>query len=151
MKEKKSLVGSMPVEDIAGMMIDFWTKMRSGALTREQLAAFLRKKNPFEIKGGNEWINELVAKERATHIAFFGQVISSRFDYSILEKTLEKYDQAKVAKWAGVGLQVAFLPPVKMEQSACFPGFQVKPNNWFYEKIAEGKVDKKALCLGDID
>jgi len=98
-----------------------------------------------------KWINEFVAKEKATHIAFFGGAIASRFDYSILEETLKQYGQAKVAKWDGLGLRVAFLPPVKMKQDSRFPGWNVKPEKWFYEQIAAGEIEEKSLWLGNAE
>ena len=145
---RKVMVGRVPVGDASGMMSDFWGKMGAGSLTWKQFAAFLRKENPFE-GDSNEWFDEIVAKEKATHIAFFGQAIASRFDYSMLEETLKQSGQAEVAKWDGLGLRVGFLPPVEMKQESCYPGWKVKPNDWFYRMIREGKVDKKALYLGD--
>lgn len=153
---KKVMVGGVPTADAAGMMNDFFSKIGK-SISWEEFAAFLRRQNPFDHEG---WIEEIVFAEKAVHLAFFGKATASGFDYSKFEAVLRRYGQAKMQEWAALGLQVAFLPPVEMRRDASFPGWRVKPEKWFYEKAAEGKVwkrqpggefalDNKPLWLGD--
>lgn len=147
------------------------TVLDSGKVSRTQFQK--RLENPsllilfFKTGGveevdGVDWLDQHVAKERACHKAFFGNEIVSSFDCSKFEATLKRFGQAKINEWLELGLEPHFLPPVEMPQDATFPGWKVKPEQWFYDQVAAGKVmrlqsdgsvavDKKALWLGDPD
>lgn len=53
---------------------------------------------------------------------------------------MEKHGQKALSRWQGLGLEPHYLPPVTMSQDASFPGWKIKPENWYYKKVAEGEI-----------
>ena len=83
-----------------------------------------------------KWLEESLVKEKQYHQAFFGQ----EFDLTEFQETLQKYGQAKIQEWQKLGLEPHFLPEVSMAQGASFPGWKVKPEDWYYQNVANGKI-----------
>ena len=87
-----------------------------------------------------DWLETILTQERKAHLDFFGQ----EFDLASFRDVLEKYGpQAIITGWHDLGLEVHFLPPVVMSQDAKFNDWKVKPENWYYQKVAEGKVCRR--------
>ena len=110
---------------------------------------FLAKVNPglqLLIEGGEilasvksvkaDWLTEILEAERQAHLIFFGRW----FNLSGFEKTLRKYGRKKVRAWKRLGLEPHFLPGVSMMSGDEYPGWKVKPEEWFYKKLVEGKL-----------
>lgn len=83
-----------------------------------------------------DWLEEILVKERQAHRNFFGH----RFSLKSFRETLEKYGPEKIEEWRKLGLEPHFLPKVVMTQDAEFPGWKVKPNDWYYQQVAEGRI-----------
>ncbi len=83
-----------------------------------------------------DWLKKVVELEKACHLAFFGQ----EFDLTQFEATLKKYGPEKLMAWLALGLESHFLPKVEMSREAQFPGWKVKPNDWFWQQFQAGKV-----------
>ncbi len=81
-------------------------------------------------------IESVLQNETKLHRAFFGE----EFDLSEFEATLQKYGEEKVRSWNALGLEPHFLPEITMSREAEFPGWKVKPEEWFYLKVNEGKI-----------
>lgn len=134
------MVGGVPVGEASGIMQDFWSKIGK-SITWEEFKRFLRRENPFIVEN---WLDAIVSREKRLHQEFF----TKKFDYSKFFATLEKYGQVKFVEWKKLGLEPHFLPSVEMLQDKKFPGWKVKPENWFFEKNYEGKIFGEPLQLG---
>jgi len=89
------------------------------------------------VEGQKElWLEEILAREQACHLAFFGQ----EFDLTDFADTLKKYGELKIKFWQKFEMEPAFLPEVAMPQDANFRGWKIKPKSWLWQKVAEGKV-----------
>lgn len=99
------------------------------------------------------WLDPIIQKERQSHFNFFGK----EFDLSDFQQTLIKYGEKKIEEWRALLLEPHFLPEIKMDRKAEFPGFKVRPGNHCYEVVHQGRVlrqidgqlqsDKRADCL----
>lgn len=84
-------------------------------------------------------IDKIVGQERQCHLAFFGK----EFDLTEFADTLKKYGEEKIKFWQNLGLEPHFLPKVSMMPNDNYPGWKIKPESWFYQKIAEGKIFRR--------
>lgn len=82
------------------------------------------------------WLDEILDRERKAHRDFFGQ----RFSLKSFRETLEKYGSEKISEWQRLGLEPHFLPEIAMPRDAAFPGWKVKPEDWYYNEVAAGKI-----------
>ena len=128
------VVGSM--SEWAGVLKDFFRQIEDGSKTLEQVIAFNENRNPFAPGVADEWINEIIKQERKFHRDFFG----SEFDLAKFENTLRKYGRKKIREWKKLGLEPHFLPKVSMMAGEEYPGWKVKPEDWFYKIQVEGKL-----------
>lgn len=83
-----------------------------------------------------DWLAKIIDLERQYHLNFFGR----EFDFSGFEKTLKGYGRKQVRTWGGLGLEPHYLPEVVFNRDGQFPGWKVKPNNWFWDMLSQGKV-----------
>jgi hypothetical protein len=83
-----------------------------------------------------DWIEQLLEKEQQYHQAFFGQT----FDLTPMKKVLENYGQEKVREWNKLGLEVHFLPNFIFKKRTILPGWEVKPEDWYWDMKAEGEI-----------
>ena len=112
-----------------GLTAEGWEKMKDD----KELA----KKVVELIEGEKEiWLERIVARERACHLAFFDQ----EFDLTAFAQTLKKYGESKIRFWQKLEMEPVFLPEVAMPQDTNFRGWKVKPESWFWQKIAEGRI-----------
>lgn len=104
------------------------------------------QKEEMEIKGAKERsrergeFSELVSREKNKLKEFFGYDI----DVPPLpeEITLEKYEQ-----WKELSFELHYLPEEDMTKDRDLPGWQKKPNDWFYNAIGERKISPDATKL----
>ncbi len=87
-------------------------------------------------KNHENWLSDILSRERASHLAFFGQ----EFDLSDFQATLEKYGRQQIARWQKLGLEPHYLPKATMAKDSVFPGWRVKPADWYYNQIANGNI-----------
>lgn len=83
-----------------------------------------------------DWLKQILERERQCHRDFFGQ----EFDLGNFRYILRKHGLEAVIRWQGLGLEPHFLPAVTLSQNVDFPGWKVKPKDWYYQRVAEGKV-----------
>ncbi len=89
-----------------------------------------------EISEKTDLIDKIVSDEKQCHLVFFGKT----FDLTDFANTLRKYGEEKIKFWQNLGLEPHFLPKVSMMPSDNYPGWKIKPENWFYQKIAKAKI-----------
>lgn len=82
------------------------------------------------------WLYEILEAERKSHLAFFGR----EFDLTIFANTLEKYGKKRIQCWRSMMLEPHFIPKMSFAPKDNYPGWKVKPNDWFYENIQNGKI-----------
>ncbi len=82
------------------------------------------------------WLSDILSRERASHLAFFGQ----EFDLLDFQATLEKYGRQQIARWQKLGLEPHYLPKATMAKDSVFPGWKIKPEDWYYNQIANGNI-----------
>ena len=78
----------------------------------------------------------ILTQERQAHLNFFGREL----DLSGFQATLTRYGEKKIEEWRKLLLEPHFLPEVKMDRKAKFPGWQVRPDNHIYEVVHQGRV-----------
>jgi hypothetical protein len=83
-----------------------------------------------------DWITDILIRECQCHRDFFGR----EFNLAEFEKTLRSYGRKKIRMWQKLGLEPHFLPEVSMMAGDDYPGWQVKPEQWFFKKQLEGKM-----------
>jgi hypothetical protein len=97
----------------------------------EHLETMLDGKNPFE-----NWLQKIVDDERRDHKNFFG----ARFRLGDFTTTLKMYGREKIEAWKKLGLEPHFLPHIALSQDSELPGWKIKPESWFWQKISEAKI-----------
>jgi len=83
-----------------------------------------------------DWLETILDRERKDHQNFFGQ----EFDLTNFRVTLEKYGAKAISQWQKLGTEPHFLPEATMSRDANFRRWKVKPENWYYEQVAAGKI-----------
>jgi len=88
--------------------------------------------------------SQLVEREHEALRAFFGKEVP------VLTPPSELFETLKVAEVEGFGkiLKPVYFPAVKFEQADEYPGWKVKPEEWFWDEIKEGFLKKSAVRLG---
>lgn len=74
------------------------------------------------------WSTEIYERERGIITAFFGEEL----DVSPLP---DEITSERVANWNKCGMVLHFLPDVDLLQDCEFPGWNVKPYSWFFERV----------------
>jgi len=87
-----------------------------------------------------DWKDRIIAREQRAHRSFFGDKVFSGFDYSEFRKAIEEYGEVQIKEWRKLGLGVHYLPEVEMAQDTKFLGWEIKPRDWYYEKVVEGRI-----------
>ena len=122
----------------AGQQEDFWRMVGDGTINGRIFGYFLGHIAEIREKtyGDTYWLEEILRGEKKRHRKFFGR----EFDLTKFEATLQKCGSGKIEQWKSLGLEPHFLPGVVMPQNAEFPGWKKKPENWYYNKVAEEKI-----------
>jgi len=89
-----------------------------------------------EKKSETRLINEIIAKEEQCHLLFFGKT----FDLTDFANILRKYGRRKIKFWQTLGLEPHFLPKVPMMPENNYPGWKIKPEEWFYTQVKKGRI-----------
>jgi len=105
----------------------------AGELDKDQFQALIAHQNPFEFPG---WIRKRTKELDNYLLAFFGKI----YDLTLFEETLKKYGKEQVEKWEGMGLKVGFFPKERMSQRVEFPGWKIKLNGSFYDRLEAGSI-----------
>ena len=83
-----------------------------------------------------DWLEKILNAERQAHLNFFGK----EFDLAEFEKVLREYGRKKVQFWKHLGLEPHFLPKVSMMAGDDYPGWKIKPEEWFYKTQLAGNL-----------
>lgn len=93
------------------------------------------------LKPGESWINPYVVRELEAHKAF-----GSNWDGTLFMEKLRQYGQERIEFWEDqLGLRVGALPipigefTVEAFESKTYPGWKVRPEDWFYQMSRESK------------
>lgn len=101
---------------------------------KKELAGKIKK--IFTLKPNEDWLQEILNHERQCHLDFFLQ----KFNLSEFERTLKEYGQETIKEWQKLGLEPHFLPKASMMPTNNYPGWKIKPEKWFYDKVAQGRI-----------
>ena len=82
----------------------------------------------------------LMKQEAATLKAFFGEYIT-------IPPLPREITPERIKNWEAMGFELHYLPPMDMTEDADFPGWEKKPDSWFYKEIAAGRIAKDATLL----
>lgn len=132
--KKKVVVGESGIT--APQMKDFWTMVEQGLINGRVLTYV--KEHIYEIRTAAQipWWERVLEKEAGYHWDFFGK----KFNLSVFQAAVEKYDRETFERWQNLGLEPHFLPKVSMSQSNDYRGWRQKPRNWHYEQVSAGKI-----------
>ena len=82
----------------------------------------------------------LMKQEAATLKAFFGEPIT-------VPPLPREITPERIKNWETMGFELHYLPPIDMTEDADFPGWEKKPDSWFYDQVAKGNLPKDATLL----
>lgn len=85
---------------------------------------------------------QLVLKEKDALSHFFGKDIVVPEPPVELLSTLERFEELRVT-----GFEPHFLPEVVLKEKSAFPGWKVKPEKWFWQRLKDGSIEKAAATL----
>lgn len=88
---------------------------------------------------------QLVSSEQEAWFRFLGHKVEISNPPPELSATLLK---AHEIGWTQA--EPHFLPKIELEQNSDFPGWTVKPEEWYWQKIREGKVARDAATLDGV-
>ena len=94
-------------------------------------------------KAEGDWLEKILARERACHLAFFGQ----EFDLTDFADTLKKYGESKIKFWQKPEMEPAFLPEVAMPQDANFRGWKLNRKVGCGRKLPRAKFSAISTML----
>lgn len=139
-KEKRKTVADDVLGQLARKWNDLFARVRGGVLTPKTTLDVLQQIIEGEFEKGviPRWIKSISYKEEHAHNMFFGRI----FDVTEFEKTLKRYGRKLVEYWQSLGLEPHFLPEVAMSQEAKFSGWKKRPEEWYYEQVAERKISR---------
>ena len=86
-------------------------------------------------------IESLLSQERQALKRFFGREISIPNPPRALLEALRKAEEQ------GLDLEAHGLPPFSLKKDSKIKGWKVKPKEWFWQKIKEGKIDSEAARI----
>src|SRR3989344_4123814 len=92
------------------------------------------------------WLDRLVQAENEAHRVFFGQT----FDLTQFCSTLEHYGEERVSQWVKNGREPHFLPKWMFQPDAKMRNWKVKPESWFWQQVAAGKI-KRRNAAGELE
>lgn len=85
------------------------------------------------------WLDHLLQAEDVAHRAFFGQTS----DLTQFAATLERFGEERVRLWTKDCREPHFLPKQVFSADTKLRGWKVKPEPWFWQKIADGKIMRR--------
>lgn len=85
---------------------------------------------------------QLIITEKQAFSAFFGK------DIAVLKPPAELFQTLKEMLKLGItGFEPHFLPQVSLAEKDKFPGWKVRPESWFWQRIKDGKISADATTL----
>ena len=85
---------------------------------------------------------QLVASEKEAWKQFLGKEIN------IPEPPQQLFEAARLAIEHGItSFEAHLLPKLELKQNSKFPGWHIKPEEWYWQKIKEGEIAKDAARL----
>jgi len=133
----QEMVGVNP-DKLFGLAIDLLEKCRKGVFTQSEVELFLQRQNPFN----NSWQGEIIRLTQQKLRKKLEQIIQPPGLPAAITKELFN-------KFAGFNMRLCFLPALDITEDFNCRGY-IKPQQWFYEKIIEGKIAKDATQLPGI-
>jgi len=94
------------------------------------------------IRSKINWLDQLVQAENNALGAFFNET----FDLSQFAATLKQFGEKRVMQWAKLGLKPHFLPRIVFTHGSKFPGWKIKPESWFWQKVADGSIKRRNVA-----
>jgi len=87
--------------------------------------------------------SQLVEREHEALRAFFGKEVR------VFTPPSELFETLKVAEVEGFGkiLEPIYFPAVKFKQADKYPGWKVKPGEWYWDEVRDGNLKKNAAKL----
>jgi hypothetical protein len=82
------------------------------------------------------WLTKILDAEREAHRNFFGK----EFDLTEFENKLRQYGRMRIRQFRQLGLEPHYMPPVAMLKDSDWPGWKIKPEEWFFMQTAAGKI-----------
>lgn len=131
---KNNLVGDVPREFL-GTWIDILQKYRSGHIALDHLQRFAKMETtPFAVraKDAKQEIEKFAAKTARRLSKMFKKRI-------IVDPLPPEFTDERLAFWATFNMKPVFLPNEEIGASRFLKGWK-KPEQWFYERVADGKV-----------
>ena len=137
---KRQKVGCAP-DNGFGVLGDFLKKARKNPIWIERLKIMLKGRNPFEqvrevATKVKNWLQSIVDSERQCHKAFFDKT----FGLAEFTTTLKRYGTEKIEAWKKLDLEPHFLPAISLSQDSNLLGWKIKPEEWFYKQLIQGKI-----------
>lgn len=75
------------------------------------------------------WQEVIYMRENALIKNFFGRELP-------IEKLPEHITQEQLKQWEELGMGIHYLPDIELDRKQDFPGWKIKPYEWFYERVA---------------
>lgn len=142
-KFKKFVVAGEQDVAFYNRMFNLWEQWRKRALDPKIVLPGLQKLGDGEEiifvdekKSVSDWLFIILARERQYHKNFFGQ----EFDLTEFEQKLRFYGRERVKAWQNLGLEPHFLPAVSLTSGDDYPGWKIKPGEWFFKNLVEGNL-----------
>ncbi|TSD03441.1 MAG: hypothetical protein Athens071416_122 [Parcubacteria group bacterium Athens0714_16] len=108
---------------------------QNGEILAEEIFSLFKSMMKSEIKYPS-WLNAILESEKKAHLAFFGK----EFDLTQFAENLQKYGKKKIQYWKSLMLEPHFIPKMAFMPKNNYPGWKIKPNDWFYENVTAGKI-----------
>jgi len=90
--------------------------------------------------GKEAWQRERIKQETKKLSDFFGKdILVPEFPKEITSERLEQ--------WERQGFELHYLPAMEMGKDMDYPGWEKKPNDWFYAELQAGKLSSDAATL----
>lgn len=138
------MVGSAP-EVRSSELVEFIHQLREFLRQIEDGSMNLSKLK--EINAGNvtypnlagDWLEPILAQNLRC-LAEFG--LDGLFDLSqpIFHSVLEKLGEQQIKAWRKMSLAPVYSPEILLDQNVGYRGFKVRPEAWYYEMAAAGRI-----------
>lgn len=109
---------------------------QNGKILTEKMVHLFKTISKEPVSKTSSWLDRILEQEKKAHLAFFGK----EFDLTQFTETLLKYGEKKILFWKKLGLESHFISKAPFLQSDSYPGWKKKPEKWFYEDVANGKI-----------
>ncbi len=120
----------------SGHMAEFWRLAGLSLIDGQLMSWILDNIAKIREMAGIKWWDDYVKKEEKSLEAFFGK----KFDLSIFGKTLRDCGIEQIRHWQNRGFEIHFLPDISMFQADEYRGWRIKPEDWYYQQVAQGKI-----------